>query len=343
MEKPLPHSFPSLEDLDNCITTPPEPVIEAMRSCPGAVAVLGAGGKMGFHLSRMLQRASQTLGRTEPIRVVSRFQSSESRRKFDAAGFAVVPADLSDPRQVAKLSRAENVFFLAGLKFGTAGDPALLERFNVTMPGLVPSPLQESRIVALSTGCVYSFSSPESGGATEDSETDPPGAYARSCLGREAAFRDSGARTSLIRLNYAIDLRYGVLVDLARKVLDGQPIDVRTGAVNVIWQGDAVEQTIRTLPLAASPPFVLNVTGPEILRVRDLAQAFGERMGRDVRFEGTEAPTAWLSNSARSRKLFGPPRVSVDRMIEWISAWLERGGETLGKPTHFENRDGSYE
>lgn len=297
---------------------------------------------MGFHLSLMLQRAAKALGRQEPIMTVSRFGSAAARDQFADAGFEVLSADLSQPEVVAALPAVENVFFLAGVKFGTAHDSALLERMNVTLPRLVAGHCRNSRIVALSTGCVYAFTTPGSGGSTEADPTDPPGDYAKSCLGREAAFRETGARTSLIRLNYAVELRYGVLVDLAQTVLAGRPVDLATGYVNVIWQGDALAHTVQALPIAESPPHVFNVTGPGVLRVRDLAEAFGQRLGKPVSFQGVEAPTAWLSNASHTHRLFGPPRVSVEQMIDWIAGWLERGGETLGKPTHFENRDGSY-
>lgn len=341
METKLPTGF-TASDLDRWISEPCEPVMEALRQCPGRIAVLGAAGKMGFHLSLLLQRATRALGRTDPVLTVSRFGSPEARGQFTEAGFEVLSSDLSDPDQVAALPPIENVFFLAGIKFGTSHAPALLERMNVIMPRLVAQHFRQSRIVALSTGCVYAFTVPESGGSTENDATDPPGDYARSCLGRERAFHDSGARTSLIRLNYAIELRYGVLVDLAQTILAGRPVDLTTGCVNVIWQDNALSHIVQALPLAGSPPFIANVTGPGILRVRDLALAFGRRFGKEVRFQGTEAPTAWLSNASLSQRLFGPPRVSVEQMMEWIAAWLERGGETLGKPTHFENRDGSY-
>ncbi|NNE92413.1 MAG: NAD(P)-dependent oxidoreductase [Verrucomicrobiales bacterium] len=335
----LPRTCAQLDDL---LSTPTEGVIEALRQCPGEIAVLGAAGKMGFHVSRMLQKAVRALDRSDKIRTVSRFSSPASRDKFEQAGFEVVAADLSDPDQVSNLAPAENVFFLAGMKFGTANDPDLLHQMNVVMPGLVADHFSESRIVALSTGCVYAFCKPESGGSTEDCPTAPPGEYAVSCLGREEAFRKSGAKTALIRLNYSIDLRYGVLVDIAQKVRTGQPVPVETGYVNVIWQGDAVAHTIQSLSFAESPPFLLNVTGPGVLRVRDLATAFGEKFGREPVFEGEEAPTAWLSNAAKSHNLFGEPPVSLETMIDLIARWLESGGELLDKPTHFENREGKY-
>ncbi|MHC4875908.1 MAG: NAD-dependent epimerase/dehydratase family protein [Planctomycetota bacterium] len=333
-------------ELDQLISTPDEGVIETARQVPGDFAVLGAGGKMGFHLCLMLQRALQAAGRTERVRAVSRFGSVRSRDEFEAIGCEVLAADLSDVEQLQKLPDTQNVFFLAGVKFGTAHDPELLQKMNVTMPKLVAERFQNSNIVALSTGCVYSFVEPQSGGSTEDDPTDPPGNYANSCKGREQAFVDAaaewGTKSALIRLNYSIDLRYGVLVDIAQKVLAGEPVDVTTGYVNMIWQGDALAHTVRSLRHVAAPPLVLNVTGPGVLRVRDLAVAFGERFGRDVQFTGEEALLAWLNNAAKAHDLFGLPSVDFDQMIDWTAQWLQQGGELLGKPTHFENREGKF-
>lgn len=333
-------------ELDELISTPTDAVIEAVGQCDGRFAVLGAGGKMGFHVSLMLRRALEKLNRREPVVTVSRFGSVETRQQFANAGFETVCADLSSADEISELPEYENVFYLAGVKFGTSGNPELLTRMNVLMPQLVARHFQRSRIVALSTGCVYSFTTPESGGSTEDSPTDPPGEYAQSCKGREAAFRDAseqfGTRSCLIRLNYSIDLRYGVLVDIAQKVRAGLPVDVSTGYANVIWQGDATAHIIQTLPYAAAPPFVLNVTGPETLSVRDIAHMFAERFGCGPTIEGEEQSTAWLSNASKSHSLFGRPRVGIEQMTSWIADWLEQGGETLNKPTHFEVRDGDY-
>lgn len=334
------------QDLDLLISTPTDAVIETVRQHEGEFAVLGAGGKMGFHLCLMLQRALDAIGRKERVRAVSRFSSVRSRAEFEEAGFEVHAADLSEPDQLSQLPDTPNVFFIAGVKFGTSQDPALLQRMNVDMPKLAAERFQKSQIVAMSTGCVYSFTSPESGGSTEDCETDPPGDYAKSTKGREQAFFDAaanfGTRSTLIRLNYSIDLRYGVLVDIAQKVLAGEAVDVTTGHVNVIWQGDALAHTILGLDHVAAPPYVLNVTGPDVLSVRYLANAFGQRFGREVSFVGEEAPLAWLSNASKSHGLFGRPDVSVDQMAAWIADWLEQGGELLGKPTHFENREGKF-
>ncbi len=336
----------STAELDRLISRPTAAVIRAVEQCPGNYAVLGAAGKMGFHVSLMLQRALRQLGRHEPVTTISRFGSPRVRQQFEDADFRVVAADLSDPKSVASLPAADNIFFLAGVKFGTSNQPEVLQRMNVGMPALVAERYQQARIVALSTGCVYSFTTPESGGATEDSEVDPPGEYAKSCRGREAAFEAAanafGTRSSLIRLNYSIDLRYGVLMDIAQKVHTSQPVNVEMGYANVIWQGDAISHTIQSLPHASAPPFVVNITGSEVLRIREIAQMFAERFDSVATVEGDEQATAWLSNAAKAHAIFGAPRISLTQMVDWTADWLKHGGETLGKPTHFEVRSGSY-
>jgi len=332
--------------LDELIATPDAATIESLRDCDGAFAVLGAGGKMGFHLCMMLKHALQALGRHDQVHAVSRFQSVRAREEFESIGCDVHVADLSDQEQLHALPDVPNVFYLAGVKFGTAADPDLLHKMNVIMPRLVADRYRDSSLVALSTGCVYSFVSADSGGSTETDATQPPGHYAQSCLGREQAFIDAsdnfGTRSALIRLNYSIDLRYGVLVDIAQNVLSRSPVDLSTGYVNVIWQGDALRYTIRSLEYAAAPPLILNVTGPSVLRVRDLAEEFGRRFDLPVQFTGEEAPTAWLNNPHKSHEMFGKPEVELHQMLDWITEWLKGGGELLGKPTHFETRDGNY-
>ncbi len=336
----------NVEELDEWISRPAAGVIQTVKETPGTFAVLGAGGKMGFHLANMLRRALEATGREERVIAVSRFGTTKKREQFASAGFDVIAADLSDPRQVEKLPDADQVFFLAGIKFGTSGNPDVLQRMNERMPQLVAERYRTSRIVALSTGCVYEFVTPASGGSTEDSATNPPGEYARSCLGRERAFVENslahGTKTSIIRLNYSNELRYGVLVDIAMKVLAGEDVPLETGYVNVIWQGDAVAHVIQSLAHAASPPKVLNVTGDEILSVRELAIMFGQRIGRRPTFTGEPSETAWLNDASLSHHLFGPPSVSVEQMVTWIAEWLRGGGLTLNKPTRFEVRDGDY-
>ena len=334
------------DELDDLISTPNKNVIEVVRNLPGRFAVLGASGKMGFHISRMLQRALMAVGRDEQVITVSRFSDRAKREQFERAGFEVVAADFAEANQVAGLPDADNIISLAAIKFGTSGQPDLLQRINITTSQQVTERYRDSRIAMLSTGCVYAFTSPESGGSTENSPVDPPGEYARSRVDQERVFIDASARNNtrvvLIRLNYSIDLRYGVLLDVAQKVLNRQPVDVTMGFANVIWQGDAAAHIIQSLTYAAAPAVPLNVTGPGTLKIREVAQAFGNRFGIEPTITGTEDKVAWLNNASKSHTMFGLPEVSLDQMIEWVATWLERGGVTLNKPTHFEARGEGY-
>jgi nucleoside-diphosphate-sugar epimerase len=340
-------SMPTSSDqLDEMISQPDQDAVAAVDTMPGDFVVLGAGGKMGLHLCQMLRRALSQLGRHDRVFAVSRFSSDNATRRFVDHDIRTIAADLSDPAVYSRLPDSPNVFFLAGVKFGTASSPDLLDRMNVQTPRLAANHFRFCKIVALSTGCVYSFTSPESGGSTESSPTDPPGQYALSCLGREREFIDASNRhntaCTLVRLNYSVELRYGVLVDIAEKVFHGRPVNIDTGYANVIWQGDAISQIIRCLTIAQSPPAIINITGCDVLKIRDIAHRFATIFDKPAIIEGNEAPTAWLSNNARSVELFGEPPTSVDTMLRRIATWVAAGGETLGKPTHFENRDGAY-
>jgi len=336
----------TVSELDNLISTPTDGVVNAVRDLPGRFAVLGAGGKMGFHISMMLQRALSAAGRDEKVITVSRFGDSNKRSQFEEAGFEVIAADLAERKQVAALPDAENIISLAAIKFGTSGQPDLLRRINVETSQLVMERFRQSRIVMLSTGCVYSFATPESGGSTEDSPLEPPGEYAQSRLAQEQVFAKAslrhGTAVALIRLNYSIDLRYGVLLDVAQKVFNRQPVDVQMGYANVIWQGDAAAHIIQALPHTSSPALPINVTGPETFRIRDVAQAFADRFRLEANITGKENESAWLNNASKSHAMFGPPTVSLGQMLDWVAAWVERGGETLNKPTHFEVRGEGY-
>jgi len=335
-----------IDRVDHYLGQPSPEATAVLARHEGDVLVLGAGGKLGLHLSIMLQRALSALGRPTALTAVSRFQTLRDRSDFDRFGIATHAADLCDPAALAALPDAPTVFFLAGVKFGTATAPELLRRVNVELPRLVAERFHQSRIVAFSTGCVYPFLRPDSGGATEATPPAPVGDYAASCLAREVAFAGvslrQGARVALIRLNYSVEFRYGLLVDIAQKVLRGEPVDVTTGYVNVIWQRDALDHTVRSLELAGSPAVPINITGPAILSVRTLAQRFGEIFGRPVTITGREADTAWLNNAAESHRRFGLPPTSVESMQQWIAAWLLSDGPTWGKPTGFEQRDGQF-
>jgi len=339
----VPLSFPEVEEF---LAAPTEGAVEAVRRLPGDFAVLGAGGKMGTTLALMLRRALDRLERPNRVIAVSRFSQESARRNLESLGIDTLACDLSDREALAGLPDTPNVFYLAGTKFGTSDRPELTWLANTVIPALVAERFAQSTIVAFSTGCVYPFASVASGGATEETPLMPLGEYAASCIGRERVFtyfsRLHGTRTCLYRLNYAIDLRYGVLIDIATKVRDGQPIDVSSGYVNMIWQGDAVARAIQCLLHADSPPFAINITGPNILRVRDLAASFARRFGRAATFAGEENDVCWLADAGRSIELFGPVTVSVDQMIDWTAEYLEKGGDLLGKPTHFDSRSGKF-
>jgi nucleoside-diphosphate-sugar epimerase len=334
-------------DVDEFLSRPAPALVEAVSRWRGPFVVLGAGGKMGLHLAAMLQRALRAARRRERVIAVSRFATLRDRAAFEAQGIDTLACDLSIAGAVEALPDAATVFFLAGAKFGTAADPALMQRMNVDMPRLVAERYRHASIVAFSTGCVYPFVAPASGGAVESMPVDPrPGEYAASCLKREQAFADAAGRYGtpvvLIRLNYSVELRYGVLVDIASRVWQSVPIDVTTGYVNVIWQPDAIDLSLRALEFAAVPAVPVNVAGPEILPVRRLAEEFGRLFGKSVTLVGTEADTAWLSNASWIHQRLGTPPTPVATMQRWVAAWLEQGGETWGKPTAFERRDGKF-
>jgi len=330
-------------ELDDALSSPRPETEAALAACPGDVIVLGAGGKMGPSLARMARRAARDSRR---VMAVSRWSSAAARRQLDAAGIETVSADLLDRHAVTKLPDAPNVIFMAGQKFGTTGSPELTWGMNTLVPAYCADRYRESRIVAFSTGNVYALTPVESGGSHETDVLAPVGEYAASCLGRERLFemasRANGTRMAILRLNYAIDLRYGVLVDIALKVFRSEPISVDMGYVNVIWQGDANRVAIESLPLTSSPPFVVNLTGSETLSVRELATWFGERFKKAPRFTGTERPDALLSNTSKLRSSFAPMSVPLEELRGWVADWVENGGPLLGKPTKFETRDGKF-
>jgi nucleoside-diphosphate-sugar epimerase len=278
---------------------------------------------------------------------VARFSNPVARSALEQAGIETIQCDLLDRRAVEALPRLDNVVFMAAMKFGASGDPALTWAMNVHVPAIVAETFATARIVAFSTGCVYPFVPVDGAGAAEETPPiPPPGDYANSCAGRERMFQHFSARLGtpgrIVRLNYAIDMRYGVLHDIAAKVRDGKPIDLAMGHVNVIWQGDANAVALRCLAHTTRPTAPINVTGPETISVRWLAEEFGRRFGRAPALCGTEATSGWLSNAARMVAEFGSPRVSLPRMIDWTADWLSRGMTSLGKPTHYEVRDGRF-
>jgi nucleoside-diphosphate-sugar epimerase len=332
-------------ELDDRLSEPSPGVIEALGRLAGDIILLGVAGKMGPTLARMARRASDMACVRRQVIGVARF-SGGGEAELRGQAIETLRCDLLDAAAVARLPDAGLVVYLVGRKFGSTGDESATWAINAYVPGLVCERYRDSRIVALSTGNVYGLTAIDGGGSRESDPPRPVGEYAMSALGRERVFehfsRSRGTPVALVRLNYACDLRYGVLVDLARKVWSGEPIDLGMGYFNTIWQGDANAAVLRALVHAASPPCVVNVTGPEVLSVRAVAERFGNRMGRPVWFTGVEADTALLSDARRALDAFGPMRVRTDQLIEWVAQWVMAGGRTLGNPTHFESRDGRF-
>ncbi len=339
----LPDRFDSVEAMEDFMTAPSEALIADLARTPGDIMVMGVGGKMGPTLARMAKRAAPD----KKVIGVARFSEKGVREQLTKAGIETIPADLLDRAALEKLPKAANVVFMAGRKFGASGDVPLTWAMNVQMPAMVAEVFKDSRIIAFSTGNVYPFVPVESGGATEDTPPVPPsGDYANSCVGRERMFEYFSARHGtpgrLFRLNYAIDMRYGVLHDIGRKVRDGETIDVTMGHANVIWQGDANAVALRCLAHATTPTTPINVTGPETFEVAKVAEEFGRLLGKKPKFTGKPAPTGWINNAARMVKEFGPPSVSLAKLIEWNADWVARNMKTINKPTKYEVRDGTY-
>ncbi len=339
----LPDRFASIEALEDFMTAPSDALVADLARTPGDVIVLGVGGKMGPTLARMAKRAAPE----KKVIGVARFSEKGVREELARVGVDTIAADLLDRAALEKLPKAANVIFMAGRKFGAAGNVPLTWAMNVHVPAMVAEVFKASRIVAFSTGCVYPFVPVESGGATEEvPPIPPPGDYATSCVGRERMFEHFSAQHGtpgrLFRLNYAIDMRYGVLHDIGRKVRDGETIDLTMGHANVIWQGDANAVALRCLAHATTPTTPINVTGPETFEVAKVAAEYGKLLGKTPKFTGKPAPTGWINNAARMVKEFGTPSVSLQQMIVWTADWLARDMTTLNKPTHYEVRDGQY-
>jgi len=325
------------------MSEPSAALVADLERVPGDIIVLGVAGKMGPTLARLAKRATPT----RRVVGVARFSEHGARASLERHGVECVAADVLDRDAIARLPKLDNVIFMAGRKFGSAGAEHLTWAMNAHVPALVAEAFAKSRIVAFSTACVYPFVPVASGGATEEvASTPPPGEYANSCVARERIFQyfslRHGTPGRLLRLSYAIDMRYGVLHDVAHKILARAPIDLTTGHVNVIWQGDANAQALRALTHCTAPASPLNVSGAEITSIRAIAGALGERLGIAPKFIGHEAEAAWLVNTGAAQQLFGPPLVSVDRLLDWTADWVARGLPSLGKDTHYDVRDGRY-
>lgn len=331
--------------LDEVLTRPRPVLTDFIRTVSSPLVILGAGGKLGPSLAVLARRAAEAAGHALDIIAVSRFSSSPTRAWLEAKGVKTVGIDLLNQQDLELLPDTENLLYLVGLKFGTSTNPALTWAVNTVVPAHTMRRYPEAKVVALSTGNVYSNVPVQSGGAREGLPLTPLGEYANSAVARERVFeffaRQNGTPLALLRLNYAVELRYGVLVDIARKVHLGDPIDLSNGYLNCIWQGDTNEMVIRALALTSSPPEAWNLTGP-MLRVRDLATRFGQLLGKSPRFIGEESDTALLSNSDKLCARLGDPGTSLEAVIRWTAAWVQLGGRSLNKPTHFEARDGQY-
>lgn len=355
LDNPKPESFeggllPDLihteAELDDQLTQPSAALIEMIQRVPSPLLILGAGGKMGPSLAVRALRAAQAAGHRLEVLAVSRFSDPDARAWLEIRGVKTLAADLLDAAALARLPEVENVIYLVGQKFGTGQNPAATWAINSLVPARVCERYPHVRMVALSTGNVYPLTEVRRGGSIESDPLTPLGEYANAAVGRERIFEFYGRRLNtpiaLIRLNYAVELRYGVLVDIARKVQEGQPVPLANGFFNCIWQGDANDLILRALPLADSPPSAWNLCCPETFSTRQTALRFGELLGRAPRFADQEASTALLSNAAKLCSVLGPPSLPMETLLRWIAHWVKEGGRNLDKPTHFETRDGQY-
>lgn len=336
----------SVEQLEDMISTPTEAVIDSISRMKGDLLILGVGGKIGPSLARMANRASVLSNSKKRIIGVSLFSSEKEKEVLEKFGIEIIHGDLMDGAFLKTLPNVENVVFMAGMKFGSMENISLTWAINSYLPGLIAERFKSSKIVIYSTGCVYPFVHINTGGATEQTAPQAVGEYAQSCLGRERMFEYGSIKNNtpvtIVRLNYAVEMRYGVLVDIALRVKNKIPVDLSMGWANVIWQGDANAMVLRSFEICETPPKILNLTGPEIMSLRWAAQRFGGLFNTDPIFENTENETSWINNAAQCFRLFGYPEVALEQIIVWIAKWINKNLPILNKPTHFETRDGKY-
>ncbi|MGH9345134.1 MAG: NAD-dependent epimerase/dehydratase family protein [Terriglobia bacterium] len=336
----------SVQELEQRLATPNTRDLDSIRRIEGDIIILGAGGKMGPSLARRIKRAVREAGTQSRVLAVSRFSSPDVVKELNRDGIETLTCDLLNRDEVTKLPLCPNVLFLSGRKFGSTDRPDLTWTTNTIIPAHTALHYRASRIVVFSTGNVYPLMKLSSGGSLETDTPGPIGEYAQSCVGRERVFEyhshEYGTPCLLFRLNYAVDLRYGVLVDIARQVYARQLVDLAVPAFNAIWQGDANSYALRCLEYCTSPPCVMNVTGPETISVRRAAEYFAREFRCDTVFSGEESDRAFFSNASLCHALFGYPEVSLGELLQWVTHWVKRGGESLNKPTHFAVADGRY-
>lgn len=336
----------TIAELEEFMTRPSSKLVQDMTLIDGDIMIIGVSGKMGPTLAKMAKRACDQAGVDKRIIGVARFSEESLQKDLESFGIETIKADLLNEEELQALPDVKNIIFMVGTKFGTLGNEHRTWMINTYLPGRVAEKFKNSRIVAFSTGNVYPLTSVLINDCTEDKAPNPIGEYAQSCLGRERIFTYFSYKNKtpvvLFRLNYAIDLRYGVLLEIAKSVYEEKPIDLTMGSVNVIWQGDACEYALRSLLHTSSPPEILNITGPETLSVRWLAKEFGKRFGKEPIFENNESTTALLNNATKAHRLFGYPRVTVMEMIDMIAEWIVNDGPTINKPTHFQEREGVF-
>jgi nucleoside-diphosphate-sugar epimerase len=339
----------SLQDLQKkyeSLLAPSDELVRDVANLSGDIIVLGAGGKMGPALATVAKSAVDKAGVIKKVIAISRFREEGVQDQLDSKGIITINADLLNDAELQSLPEAENVLYMAGMKFGTKDNASLTWAMNAYLPGRIAQKYRSSRIVVFSSGNVYPMSPIAFGGLTERHSPDPTGEYAQSVLGRERMFEyfSSLNKTPILlyRLNFAVDVTYGVLVEIGSAVKDRREIDLGMGHFNVIWQGDANEIALRALHHCNVPAKILNVTGPETISVRWCAEEFGRLFGEEPRFKNDEQPTSYLNNAAECFKLFGYPRVTLKEMMELLAEWMMSGGRKINKPTHFQERKGKY-